>query len=103
MSNFNSDEFRAQQRAFEREIIRNYYRMDWVGLTKLSWDARPEHLKELHRSFEYLCANFPCTDGQAKLFQAEMDRVRKALATVYGDLRKANRHRKKSVKIEKEI
>ena len=89
MSNFNSDEFRAQQRAFEREIIRNYYRMDWEGLTQLSWDARPEHLKELHRSFEYLRTNFPCTGEQAEQFLAEMERIRNALVTVYSNLPEA--------------
>ncbi|MBD5155662.1 MAG: hypothetical protein HDT15_11565 [Oscillibacter sp.] len=90
MSYFDSDEFRTKQKAFEQEIIRNYYRMDWDRLThRRSWDARPEHLKELHRSFEYLRGNFPCTGEQAEQFLAEMERVRNALVTVYCDLPKA--------------
>lgn len=88
MRYFDTDMFYKEQRAFEQEIVCNYYRDDWIRLSGRSWEDRPDHLKELHCSFEFLRANFPLDGEQADEFRAEMERVRNALKAEYDTINK---------------
>lgn len=86
MKYFDEYAYKRDQQDFEKTVINNYYIIDWVRLTGLRWDDRPEQLKELHRAFERLHMQFPLDDTQANEYRAQMERIINALKIEYDKL-----------------